>query len=286
MARGSWLIAVATAVLALLPAPARAQGTGVRVAIYAPWSGPSTADERHAFALKIEDAVEAAGHGTTTVSSFAKVRDFRRAIAAGDVDIAVVDAGATASLGRRLKVVASWSSGNRWVLAGTTEHRSLRNKRLALQAHDAPSSALFVAILLRGEVSSSYWSSIVSAPVTEDARQLVLRGKADLVVMPKRFAKDMTELADLGTFSELAIAATDANSLPKVIAVVQESVRGSLGGDWTAGEPVFPKPVGVTRLMAAAVSDSAVIILDLLARPDSPLPELALDDLWIDPDAP
>lgn len=286
MARGSWLIASAVAVLAGLPAPARAQGKGVRVAIYAPWSGPSTADERHAFALKIEDAINAAEQGAAKVSSFAKLEDFRRAIAAGDVDIAVVDAGATASLGKRLKVVASWSSGTEWVLAGTAKPRSLRNKRLALQAHDAVSSAQLVATLLRGQVSASYWSSIVSAPVTEDARQLVVRGKADVVVVPRRLVADMTEIANLGTFSELAIAATDSSKLTSVTDAVQEAVRVSLGGRWTKGDPMFPKPVAATRLVAAAMSDSALTVLDLLSVPESPLPELALDSLWIDPDAP
>jgi len=286
MGRRSWLVAAAIAVQALTPEPARAQGRSIRVAIYAPWSGPSTADERLAFSVKIEDAIEAAGQGVATVSSFAKLADFRRAIAAGSVDIAVIDSGATTSLGRRLKVVSSWSSGAPWVLAGATKHADLRNKRLALQAQDAASSERLVEVLLRGVVSSAYWSTIVSAPVTEDARQLVVRDKADVVIVPKQHAASMTELVDLGTFSELAIATADAKTWSAQLEVVKQSVRASLGGSWTAGDPVLPKRVGATRLVAAAVSDSALTILDLLARPDTPLPELALGDLWIVPDAP
>ena len=65
----------------LLPRIASAQST-VRVAVYAPWSGPSTADDRHALTLAIESALSS-GAGSIKVASYAKLRDFRREIDKG-----------------------------------------------------------------------------------------------------------------------------------------------------------------------------------------------------------
>lgn len=264
---------------------AQAQPSEVRVAIYAPWAGPSTADERFAFGSKLADAVRAAGLGTARVSSFAKLQDFRRALASTAVDIALIDAGAISALGSRLDVVASWSSGERWILAGVSRPAALRGKRLALQAADAPTSVQVMERLLRGQVTSRYWSAIVGAPVTADARQLVLRDGADLVLVPSRLAAGLTEIADLGTFTELAIAIRTP-ALAGVSTAIQGAIRTLLGGSWRATAPRFPAPIAPTQLEVARSAATSLSFLDLLAPLQRTPPELVADEMWIEPDAP
>lgn len=288
MARASWL-ALACTLLATAHAPvARAQPRELRVAVYAPWAGPSTADERFAFAVKLETALADAELGPARVSSYAKARDFERALASGKIDIALLDAAAAPSLPKRLVVDASWSSGARWVLAGRTAMASLRNKRLALQAADAASSKRLLARLLRGQLTASYWSLVVSAPVTEDARQLVLRDLADVVTIPERLAGDeLVVVASLGSFSELALASSgDARRLVRARNVIRGVVRDTLGGRWTDGPPRFPAEVGPKQPVAARRPPSAPRLLDLLAPVENPLPELPVEELWMEPDAP
>ncbi|HUH04682.1 MAG TPA: hypothetical protein VML75_21950, partial [Kofleriaceae bacterium] len=94
MPRRNLLLLILTALGMGTARSATAQPAEVRVAIYAPWAGPSTADERFAFGSKLAEAVKAAGHGTARVSSFAKLEDVRRALAANTVDVALIDAGA------------------------------------------------------------------------------------------------------------------------------------------------------------------------------------------------
>lgn len=271
--------AIAAATLAGV-APVHAD---VRVAVYAPWSGPATADERHAFSLEIERAVADAGLGRATVSSFAKLADLRRAIAAGTIDVALVDAGADAVLGKRLTTVASWSSGAPWILAAKQRPASLRGQRLALQARDAPTSVKTVARLLRGEVPSRYWAAIVGAPVTADARELVVRGKADLVVLPRSMSAGLLEVADLGSFSELSLRAADAP--PALLAAVKAAVQARFGGAWSSAAPAFPAPVRLSQPVFATTPSRRLSVLELASRASTPAPTLDLAPLWIDDDA-
>lgn len=284
MARRNALAAL-LALLALTPAPrGHAQPRELTIAVYAPWAGPTTADERFAFARQIEGALTEAGLGPARVSSYAKARDFKRALAADKPDLVLTDAAATALLPKRLAVVASWSSGERWVLAGPTELDSLRNKRLALQAADATTSARLVERLLRGQAPADYWSGTVGAPVTEDARQLVERDLADVVVIPQRLVGRLVELASLDAFSELSLAAAGAEPrVERAADVIRAAVRASLGGRWSDGAPSFPAPVGISRLSAARAPTAGPSLLDLLAPAESAVPELPLDEMWMDP---
>jgi len=287
MVRRSWLLAVALATGMLHAADARGDDDPISIALYAPWSGPTTADDRHALALEIQRAVEGAGVGRVTVSTYAKLADFKRELATQHVDVALVDCGATSFLGKRLAVRASWSSGQRWVLAGTSAHDRLHGLRLALQAPDAPSSKRMVTRLLRGMVAGKYWGEIVGAPVTDDARQVVLRGRADVVLVPERLATGMTELASVGSFSELALAVDDTRpAVSEAVELVQQAARKRLGGSWTKGAPQLPRAVGSPSFISAPVTTDTPSFLDLLSSARTVPPELDLDDMWMDPNAP
>jgi hypothetical protein len=283
--RMAWASLAGCALALAAPSAASAQAAEIRVAVYAPWSGPSTADERFAFGTKLAEAVGAAGLGTAKVSSFARLVDFRRALGNTRFDIALVDAGATSVLGARLKVTASWSSGEPWVLASGSPAAGPRGRRLALQAADAPSSRQLVQRLLRHQVSGTYWRSVVGAPVTSDALQLVARGGADVVIAPRRAAADLTEVVNLGSFSELAIA-TRTSSMDAAAAEIQRALRALRGGEWRAGAPRFPEAVALTRLQTIPPEVRSMSFLNLLSRPASAPPGLAVDDMWIEPDAP
>lgn len=270
--------------LLVLAGSAAAQPSETRVAVYAPWAGPSTADERFAFGSKLAEAITTAGLGTAKVMSFAKLEDFRRALAAGTVDVALIDAGATDALGARLKVTASWSSGDRWILAGTSRPTRLRGARLALQAADAPSSARLVARMLRQQMPTGGWSQVAGAPVTADARQLVLRDGADVVVVPKREATGLIEIADLGSFSELALAVRRPESAAVSVAI-QGAVRARMGGSWRPEAPRLPAPIAPARLESAASAVASLSFLELLAPAERAPPAIDVDEMWIDRDA-
>ena len=282
---------VATALLvgmAILSPRALAQPQPLprRIAIYAPWAGPSTADERHALALAIERGLAKSGSISATVASYAKLTDFRRAMTSGNVDIALVDSAAATALGKRLGILASWSSGESWLLAGLANSRSRPRQRLALQAADAGSSTTVVARLLRGQAARDYWSAIVGAPVTADARELVLRGKADVVLLPRRLAGGLTELVDLGKFTELVLASTGRRPIADATRRIVESVvRANLGGSWSKGPPRFPDRVAPTRLVVAPPQAAAPSLLDLFAPLAPRLPVLAVDTMWMAPSA-
>ncbi|HUH00942.1 MAG TPA: hypothetical protein VML75_03040, partial [Kofleriaceae bacterium] len=182
--------------------------------------------------------------------------------------------------------VASWSSGQRWILAGTTRPATLRGKRLALQAADAPTSLRTSSRLLRDQVTSRYWRTIVGAPITADARQLVLRDGADVVLLPSSLSTGLTELADLGSFSELAIAIR-APTLAQVSTVLQDAVRAHQGGSWSATPPRFPAPVAPAQLdLTRSAAAAPLSFLELLAPLERTPPELVADEMWIEPDAP
>jgi hypothetical protein len=282
MARARVAVAAAAVALLALAAPARAE---VRIAVYAPWAGPSTASDRHALGLELAAAIETAGLGKATVASFAKMRDFERALARGAVDLALVDSGAAGSLGRRMRVTASWSSGARWVLAGIDTGGQLNNKRLALQAHDAAWSRQLIRRLLRGQASARYFARLVGAPVTADAVQLVTRRRADVVIVPAQAAGDLTEIVDLGRWSELALAVRTGNSaLQPIAAELQRALRDQLGGSWTAGQPRLPAPVAPTRPARAPLAAERVSIFSLFAPIDTAPPPLPIGELWIEPD--
>jgi hypothetical protein len=274
------LLLAAVGALALLTAATRAHAEPVRIGIYAPWAGPSTADERHGLGLAIERALADGGHGSAVVASYARLRDFRRAIAAGRVDLAVVDSAAAAIT--KLDIVASWSSGKRWVLAGGTGARLGPKQRLALQATDASTSIRLVTRLLRGQAPRSYWSAIVGAPVTTDARELVRRGKADIVALPEHLAAELVELVDLGDFTELVLAVRPGRADQSVVTVTQKVVSDTLGGSWRRGKPSFPTAVGHGELVVAAPTTARPSLLDLLVPLAIGLPDLELAEMWMD----
>jgi hypothetical protein len=276
MARRSAIGVAALAIGCALATQAGAEK--VRVAVYAPWAGPSTADDRHELALQIE----AAGDGVE-VSSFAKLKDFRRALNAGSVDLALVDSGVVSSLGKRSRVIASWSSGKPWVIAGNQPHPRLRSLRLALQARDAPSSIATVTRLLRGQMAAGDWGKVIGAPVTADARQVVARGEADVVIIPRRDLGSLSEIATLGEFSELALAAIGTDEINGAATAVKSVVRDRLGGSWSSGRPAFPKTVRITALVTADAAVKTASLLDLLAPTAGSAPKLPIEDLWVDP---
>ncbi len=284
------LLAVTALVAAWALAPARVgaqpAGRALRIAIYAPWAGPTTADQRHALALAIERGFADAGLAAPAVASYAKLGDFRRAVTAGSVDLALVDSGAAIALGQRLTARSSWSSGEPWLLAGAPGVRLRPGERLALQASDAGSSAAMVGRLLRGQLAPGYWSATVGAPVTADARELVLRGKADVVILPRRLRGDLSPLIDLGGFSELVLATTGgATVTAQARQLVESVISDRLGGRWRAGGPRFPTPVAPTRLAIAAPDTPAPSLLDLIAPLSGRLPELDVDQMWMEPNA-
>ena len=280
---GTWVCAVAVA-LVLAPASAEAESQ-IRVAVYAPWAGPSTADDRHALARAIERELTADG-AAAKVSSYAKLGDFRKDLDKGAVDIAVVDSAVAPSLGKRARFVASWSSGQTWIVAGASSLDTLDGKTLALQAPDARSSKTLVSRLLRGQADASTWKATVGAPVTADARELVVRGKADVVIVPRRLAGATVEVASLGSFSELAIVALSSRDLSAASQLVQSAIVQKLGGAWATRKSTFPEPVGHTSLIAAKPEPPSVSVLDLLEPVELSLPDLPTDLMWIEPDAP
>jgi hypothetical protein len=137
---------------------------------------------------------------------------------------------------------------------------------------------------LRGQVTTRYWTSIVGAPVTADARQVVARGGADLVCVPSRGAAGLIEVADLGTFTELSIAVR-GGKLGEVSKAIQGAVRSSLGGAWKDGAPRFPAAVELTTLQIVSAQVTAVSFLELLAHTRREPPNLSIDEMWVEPDA-
>ena len=197
-----------------------------------------------------------------------------------------MDAAVAPALGKRVAVMASWSRGERWVLAARAS-RPLRGARLALQAPDARASKRLVAALLRGEPDAATWSRVVGAPVTADARQLVVRSLADVVAVPARLAGDLTVIGELGRFHGLAlVSARGGDGLARAAGIVKRAVRAALGGTWTNGRAPLPAPAAPARLVAApppAATASALDTLNPVARRALPLP---IDELWIDADEP
>jgi len=268
------------AAIALLTAPTGVRADPLRIGIYAPWAGPTTAEERDALGLAIQRAIAEDGQSSAAVASYARMRDFRRAVAAGKIDLAVVDSAAAAAAG--LRIIDAWSSGKRWVLAGRTGARLGPGQRLALQAADAGTSFRLVARLLRGQAPRSYWSAVVGAPVTADARELVRRGKADVVVLPEHLAEGLVELVDLGRFDELVLAAA-THSVDERAATLTRSVVGDiLGGSWQASQPTFPAAVALDKLVVASPTTPRPSLLDFLAPLAIGMPEIELSELWMD----
>lgn len=279
------VVAVIAAAAALGAPRSHAQKRPLRVAIYAPWSGPQTADARHSLALAIEGGVEDQA-GAVEVASYAKFADFRAALTGGRVDVAVVDAAVAIELGNRVDVRASWSSGEPWLLAGARDVEQPRGAALALQATDAPSSRWAADRLLRGQTRGRYWGRIVGAPVTADARELVDRGKADLVLVRRSQGQGLAPVIEVGTFSELAlVTAGAAPGLDQASAATQRIVRARLGGDWSGGAPSFPAELA-PRELAAAKPVAELPPLTGWLRPLPPRPAYDLHDLWMEPDAP
>lgn len=277
--------AVIAAALLALAGTSNAE-TELRIAVYAPWSGPSTADQRHALAITIESAVASGGNATAKVSSYARLADFRREISRGNVDIAVVDTAAMSSLGKNMKVRATWTSGDSWVLVGAEKYDSLANRRLALQGGASAASKRFVAKLLRGQADSKFWKSIVGAPVTADARELVVRGKADVAVLPASQVAGTESIKTVGSFGEIVVATPANKDLAAARARVQAAVQSELEGNWSSGRPSLPGPVAPAKLSAAKPTGPAPPLSGLFGLLEPEMPEVAAKDLWIAPDAP
>jgi hypothetical protein len=262
-----------------LPGLAAAQ---TRVAFYGPWGGPSDAEKRHLIAQGFARGFEK-GEGQV----FAKYKDFEAALGAGKLDYAIVDSAAALRAGKKVRVLASWQSGETWALlapAGVAAP-ALLGKKLALAAGDAPgTTALVEDTLFRGQAPlKTFFGGTVAVPLPADGVKAVELGKADAAVARRGDAGSLEVVVELGTWAELALVAAPA-APPAGDELALAAARGALsGGIWSPGAPALRGPVALTKPVLARPAPLGRRLRDLFSPLELPPPALPIDALWAPP---
>jgi len=233
----SVMVAVAIALLFALDASARGQEQ-VTIGLYAPtapFRGPS---ERLEYISSLASHLAPAARGRRVVGRvFVRASSFVAAVKRGEVQFAVVDAPYAAARGLPYEVLATATRNGQatvpWMLvasSGIGGLAELYGAVVALPQIGARGDAFLAHSLLEGEVESSWFSQVTTAPDTFSALTLVSVGRARAAFVPAGVALPsgvarVLELRAVGWPMFVALPRTDK----ELVDAFRERVLGFTG---------------------------------------------------------
>jgi hypothetical protein len=216
------------------------------IAIYAPNAPFATGQDRFNFVGRLAAQITSVAGVAAEGKSFTNSADFEKAIAAKQVDFAVVDGIYLAMKGVPWAVMATATTGGetspKWgVFSSTvTAPKDLQGKKLAIARTGSRDDDFIANAIFEGELQvKKFFGPKTTAPDISSAVSAVSLNKADAVIAPESEGKNMKNLFDAGRIPNAAfcqIASVGADVAGKVrSAVIAYSVSGAIDG-WKTGD--------------------------------------------------
>jgi ABC-type amino acid transport substrate-binding protein len=216
------------------------------IAIYAPNAPFATGNDRFGFVSRLAQQINSVAGVPAEAKSFTRAADFEKAIAAKQVDFAVVDGIYLAMKGVPWSVVATATSGGdtnpKWAVFSATESKlqDLQGKKLAIAATGSRDDDFIGNAIFEGELQvKKFFGPKTTAPDIASAVSAVSLKKADAVIAPESEGKGMNKLFEAGRIPNPAfcqIASVGADIASKVRqAVLSHSVTAALDG-WKSAD--------------------------------------------------
>jgi len=272
--------------LALARPAAAQQNPPIRIALYAPWGGPSEAQARRTLIQNVAHSIEKTTGRPTEGRAFAKYKDFEAALAAKQVDIALVDS----VLAGKLKLIGAWTSGRAWAVLSRDGGRlpALRGRKLAVAAADAPTTSGFIErAMMRGQLTiKSFFGGTVSTPLPLDAVRAVALGKADCAIAPRDEAGALRVVFDLGAYPELALGVVIERAAalgPALPGVARSAVGSALGPGWSAESGGLRGEVALRRFVLAQPQPYNLRLRELFVPMEKSTSPMSVAAAWVPP---
>jgi ABC-type amino acid transport substrate-binding protein len=255
----------------LLSANALAQQKKLQIAIYAPNAPFASGTERFNFVTRLAQQITSVAGVQAEGKAFARAGDFERAIAAKQVDFAVVDGIYLAMKGVPYSVMAIATSGGetapKWAVFAASESsfKELQGKKLVVASTGSRDDDFIGNAIFDGELQvKRFFGPKSTAPDIASAVSAVSLKKADAVVAPESEGKGMKAVFDAGRIPNPAFCQISNGISSDIVAkvksaVLSHSVSAALDG-WKAGE------AGTYRALAGRMS--ARSRRPLMAEPD------------------
>lgn len=211
------------------------------IAIYAPNTPFASGQDRFNFVDRLAKQITSVAGVTAEGKAFVNSADFEKAVAAKQVDFAVVDGVYLAMKGVPYSVLATATNGGetapKWGVFSSTEQsvKDLQGKKLAVARTGSRDDDFIGNAIFDGELQvKKFFGPKTMAPDISSAVSAVSLKKADAVIAPESEGKGMKNLFDAGRIPNAAfcqIASVGADVAGKVrTAVTNYSVSGAIDG--------------------------------------------------------